>query len=142
MGEGATAEVQTILLAEELAQAIPVEEGIELRLQLSGLEWLPGERTVLGRIDPLGKNEEIDDAGKLRRPGHGEHENQDRGSQTGEQTRAPVCEEKSAVHFVGGVTELSGNGAGRENRTLMTSLEGWSFTIKLYPRFPRYFRFQ
>ena len=25
------------------------------------------------------------------------------------------------------------NGAGRENRTLMISLEGWSFTIKLYP---------
>ena len=26
------------------------------------------------------------------------------------------------------------NGAGRGNRTLMISLEGWSFTTKLYPQ--------
>jgi hypothetical protein len=29
----------------------------------------------------------------------------------------------------------SGLGAGKGNRTLIASLEGWSFTIKLCPRF-------
>ncbi len=28
---------------------------------------------------------------------------------------------------------LAGTGAGKGNRTLMASLEGWGFTIKLYP---------
>ena|GEM_PF-5602865 len=29
----------------------------------------------------------------------------------------------------------AGDGAGKGNRTLIASLEGWSFTIKLCPRF-------
>jgi hypothetical protein len=34
----------------------------------------------------------------------------------------------------GGIQRLERNGAGEGNRTLVASLEGWSFTIKLHPQ--------
>ncbi len=37
----------------------------------------------------------------------------------------------------GGIQRLERNGAGEGNRTLVASLEGWSFTTKLHPRVGR-----
>ena len=38
----------------------------------------------------------------------------------------------------GGIQRLERNGAGEGNRTLVASLEGWSFTTKLHPQQARH----
>jgi hypothetical protein len=43
--------------------------------------------------------------------------------------------EKAQLRWLSAISDEQGAGAGSGNRTRITSLEGWGFTTKLYPRF-------